>query len=83
MVATLDENMTAYEELRGQLESKHMGEWVLIHDRQLIGTYSDFQTVASTAVKRFGRGPYHIKRIGEPPIKLPPALMFGITHEIR
>ncbi len=63
MLATLEENMGVYDEMRERLEAQNMGEWVLIYDKQLIGTYEDLQEVASVAASRFGNGSYHIKRI--------------------
>ena len=82
MPATLDENMDVYAELRDELEARHLGEWVLIYDKQLIGTYPNFMETSQIAANRYGNGPYHIKRIGEPPLQLPPAVMFGVTHEV-
>ena len=73
MAATLAENMQVYEDLRENLEAKHFGKWVLIHDQVLVGVYDDFQKVAEDAVKRFDRGPYHIRQVGAPDITPMPA----------
>jgi hypothetical protein len=35
-----------------------MGKWALIHDGILVGVFDDFDTAASQAVSKFGRGPY-------------------------
>ncbi len=64
MVATLDENIAAYEKVRGYLESKHFRKWVVFYDEELVGSYDDFQDAGYDAMKRFGRGPYLIKQVG-------------------
>ncbi len=76
-MATVHDNVVAYDDLRVDLEARHMGEWVVIHDEQLAGIYPDLQTAAEDAVERFGRGPYHIKQIGEPPFVMTPVVFFG------
>ena len=58
----LKDEMAAYEQMREELEIEHLGEWVVVHGGELVGTYEDFQEAAGTAVERFGRGPYLIKR---------------------
>ena len=62
--------------MREELEVEHLGEWVVVHGGKLIGTYEDFKEAAGTALKRFGRGPYLIKGIGEPPLSLPASLLY-------
>ncbi len=76
-MATLTEELEAYEALRLELESKALGQWVLVHDRQLINTYPSFEQAAEEAVEKFGRGPYLIKQIGAPPVTRPASVMFS------
>ena len=76
-MAIIEKEIIAYDLMRDELEAKHHGEWVLVHDQKLIGTYETFQKAAAVARKRFGRGPYLIRRIGEGPFRLPPALLFS------
>lgn len=64
--ATLLDNIAAYDAQRARLETEHLGKWVLFYDRELVGTYDDFQDVANEAVTRFGRGPYLIRAVGAP-----------------
>ena len=64
MVATLDENIAAYENMRGFLETEHFGKWVLFYNQEFIGAYDEFEEVAQEAVSRFGRGPYLMRRPG-------------------
>lgn len=68
---SLTKDIEAYESMREKLEAEHVGEWVLIQDRKLIGLYISFEKAAEDAVRRFGAGPYLIRQIGAPPIKLP------------
>ena len=57
-MAELTTEIAAYELLRNNLEANHFGEWALIHDEELVGTYGRFEDAADIAVQRFGRGPY-------------------------
>jgi len=75
-MAELDQEISAYEGMRSELEAHHMGKWVLIHDLALVGVYDAFETVAADAVRRFGRGPYLIRQIGAPPVTLPASVMY-------
>ncbi len=79
--ATLLENIEVYEAQRDVLETEHLGEWVLFHDRELIGTFSDFQDVAGEAVLRFGKGPYLIRRVGAPPMTLPASVAYRPVYD--
>ena len=73
---TLKKEIAAYENLRSDLETEHLGEWVLVHDEQLIGTYKSFAAAADYAVQRFGRGPYLIREVGAPPTPLPASVLY-------
>lgn len=75
-MATLLENIAAYEEQKQYLETEHLGQWVLFHDRVLIGCYDDPQDAANEAVTRFGRGPYLIRVVGASPRTLPASVQF-------
>lgn len=77
-MADLDTEIVAFETMRSDLAAHHMGEWVLIHDEKLIGTFRAFDDAAQEAVKMFGRGPYLIRQIGAPPISLPASLMYNL-----
>ena len=80
-MADVDKEIAAYDKLRLELESKHMGKWVLVHDEQLVSVFDSFNDAATDAVKRFGRGPYLIRQIGAPPITLPASVVyFPMTH---
>jgi len=72
---TLDADIEAYEKLLPTLQGS-IGKWVLIHKRELVGTFEASELAAAEAVKRFGRGPYLIRQIGAPPICLPASVMY-------
>jgi len=79
-MTTLNDEIAAYEQMRGVLETGHFGRWVVIRNRELAGTYDDFQDAAKDAVERFGRGPYLIRKVGEGPISLPASVMYVPTY---
>jgi hypothetical protein len=78
METTIKEELAAFEEIRQGLEADHMGEWVLIHHRELIALFDTFEEAAQAAVERFGRGPYLIRQIGAPPVVLPASIMYPL-----
>ncbi|MDE2142737.1 MAG: hypothetical protein KGJ84_10030 [Elusimicrobia bacterium] len=75
-MAEIDKEIEAYGRIRGGLERDHMGKWVLVHERQLVGLFDSFEAAADTAVAKFGRGPYLIRQIGAPPLVLPASVMY-------
>jgi len=66
--------------MRDELEMSHRGEWVVIHDEQLVGTYESFQVAADAAVRSFGKGPYLIREIGAAPTVLPTSVLYRPVH---
>ena len=66
MPATLDENIAAYDAMRGQLEAEHHGKWVIFYDKKLVGSYIWSDEAGLDAMLRFGRGPYLIRQVGVP-----------------
>lgn len=76
----LSEEIAAYERMRGDLEAKQMGRWALVYDRKLVETFESFDLAASTAVRKFGRGPYLIRQIGASPMRLPASVMYCPVH---
>lgn len=65
-MSKLKEEIAAYEEMCNDLEIEHFEKWVIVYDKELAGTYNSFQAAAEDAVKRFGRDPYLIRRVGAP-----------------
>ena len=79
-MAALDTEILAFDTMRPSLESQHMGEWVLVHQEELIGTFASFDEAAQLAVAKFGRGPYLIRQVGAPPVVLPASVMYHPVH---
>jgi hypothetical protein len=79
-MAELKDEIAAYEAMRSDLEASHLGKFVIVHDRKLIGTYDSFDDAAREAVIHFGRGPYLIRQIGAPPITLPASVVYHPVH---
>ncbi len=80
-MATLTENITAYESMQRSLELDHLGKWVVFHDKKLEGFYDSFESAAESAVENFGIGPYLIRQIGVAPITLPASAQFRPVTE--
>ncbi len=75
-MAKLSQEIAAYDRVRRELECDHFGEWVIVHDEQVFNFYDDFQNAADAAVQNFGRGPFLLRRVGEPPLTLPASLLY-------
>jgi hypothetical protein len=73
---SIQDEIGAFEKMRPSLEAEHLGRWVLIHERKLIGVYDSFEVAADEAVVRFGSGPFLIRQVGAPPITLPVSVMY-------
>ncbi len=79
-MADLQEDIATFDAMRNELETKHLGKWVLIHDRKFIGSFKKFDDAAHEAVRRFGRGPYLIREVGAASISLPASVMYRVEH---
>lgn len=75
-MSTLTGEIAAYERMRGELETDHLGKWAVVHHEVLAGLFDTFEQAASHAVERFGRGPYLIREIGAPPVTLPASVLY-------
>ena len=80
-MAGLQKEINAYERMRDYLETDHFGEWIVVHDEELAGTYSSFEDAAHDAIRRFGRGPYLIRQSGAPPVTLPASVLYRYAHD--
>lgn len=79
-VATLAQNIEAYEERKDEMESDHMGKWVIFYDGDYIDDFDDFQDAAMLAIRKWGRGPYLIRLVGENEPVIPTAILSGPVH---
>jgi hypothetical protein len=79
-MSELKDDIVIYEAMRSELETSKLGKWVLIHNKELTGTFDTFEDAARVAVQRFGRGPYLIRQIGASPVSLPASVMYHPVH---
>lgn len=75
-MAEIKQEIDAYNRMREDLEARLMGQWVLIHDGELVANYETFDAAAEEAVRKFGRGPYLIRKVGSPSVSLPASVMY-------
>lgn len=74
----LDQEIALYDSKKIEFESKHMGEWVLIHESEVVGFFNSFEIAANVAVPKFGSGPYLIRQVGAKPFVIPVSVAFKI-----
>ena len=74
-LATLDENIEAYERRRDEMEAKYRDQWVVFVDGEFVDAFDDFQEAAMMAIRRWGKGPYLIRLVGEEPRVIPMSLI--------
>lgn len=79
----LEQEIAAYERLRPALEAEHRMQWVVFRGTEHVGTYPSFQEAAEDAIQKFGRGPYLIRQVGAPPIRLPSSARYRPIHSVR
>lgn len=82
-MATIQAEIEAFERIRMTLEIEHKGQWILLHDGQLIGAFESFELAADDAVRKFGRGPYLIRQVGVSPAPLPISVVFAWPNAQR
>lgn len=76
----LDREIAAYETMRADLENRHMNQWVLVFNQELVGVFPTFDEAAQLAVQKYGRGPYLIRQVGAPPITMPASVIYNLQH---
>lgn len=77
-MTAIDDEIEAYERLQAKLEAEHMGQWVLIRDRELLGLFPSFELAAAEGVRQFGRSSYLIREIGAEPLRLPVSVVYHV-----
>ncbi|MCY4033545.1 MAG: hypothetical protein OXF09_06455 [Hyphomicrobiales bacterium] len=74
--ATLEENIRAYEAQQEELEKYYKGKYVVFYNCERIDSFDNFDNAAREAVRRFNRGPYLIRKVGEKEIiRLPSSVI--------
>jgi hypothetical protein len=77
------DDIAAFEAMRSELEASYLGKWVLFYNRELVEVFDSFDSAASSAVSKFGSGPYLIRRVGAHSVTLPTSVMYGPIHAIN
>lgn len=72
----LDKQIAAYDSERERLERDYHGRWVVFRDEALVGDYASYEDAITVAMHKYGRGPYLIRQVGAPPLRLPASVMF-------
>lgn len=68
-------NAMAYEEMKEELKREHWGKWVVIHDMDLLGTYSSFdEAQQATQEAGFDELKCCIRQVGVEPL---PIILLG------
>ena len=60
----LDIEIGAFERHREALETNHLGEWVVFHGGELVGTFPSLDDAADEALEKFGVDVYLIRQVG-------------------
>lgn len=75
-MSAIENEIAAYEAIQEQLEAEHMGKWLVMRDRKVVGLYDTAESASSEAIRLFGRGPYLIRQVGAPPLRLPVSVIY-------
>ena len=58
--------MEAFDKKADWLLEHHSGKFVIFHDATFVDSFDTFDAAAREAIRRFGRGPYLIRQVGDP-----------------
>lgn len=68
-----------FESKRSSLAKTHLGKFVLIHDKEVVGVFDSEQNALNEGYEKFGPVPLYIRQIAaEEVVQSAPALAFGI-----
>ncbi len=70
----LDAEIAAYKSMREQLETEHLGKWVVFHDGNPVGFFDTFEEADRRSTEQFDLQPCLIRKIGAGPRVLPSSL---------
>lgn len=75
-MATISEEIVAYESIQRSLENDRNGKWVVIQNKNLFDIYDPFENAAEDAVEQFGAGPFLIRKVGVALVTLPASVLY-------
>lgn len=70
VVAELRKNKQAFNEIRQDMEGKHWGKTVLMHDGAVVAVYNDHGDAYMIGCEKFGLGKFSLHRVGQQPVDL-------------
>jgi hypothetical protein len=77
----LEQELNYFQEHKAELLQHHAGQFALIHDHQLVGTYPTFGEAFDAGVKQFGTAPFLVQHIADQPDQIQyPALVVGMLR---
>lgn len=79
-MGVLKDDIAAFEQMRKDLEARHLKAWVVFHQGRFEGVFPDFESAAESALDRFDRGPYLIRQVGAGPVQLSGGMVFQPSH---
>ena len=62
-MAVLERERKVYEKQKPELLKTHTGQFALVHDDELVGTFTTFAEAYTEGVKRFGLDSFFIQEI--------------------
>jgi hypothetical protein len=74
--APLSTEIDAYESRKEELERLYPRKFVVFKGADLVGAWDTLDAAAREAIARYGRGPYLIRQVGGPPLRLPASVLF-------
>lgn len=66
----LKNELSTFEKNKRNLIRNHLGEYVLIKDDEILGTYQSFNEAANKGIMKFGTNPFLVKKIEKEESKL-------------
>ena len=79
-MTTLEQEIDAYEGMRADLEEKYFDKWIIVRNSKVAGAFDSSEECIQFAVENFGRGPYLVRQVGEPPVTLPASALLGTMN---
>ena len=80
----LARDIKAFEARRSELEAAHFGKFVVFYNGEFIGSFDTLENAAREAVTKFGRGPYLIRKVGQPTsMPMPASVAYQVLHVVR
>ncbi len=80
MSTILQKEIETFDKIKDVLFEHHLGKFVVIYGDDFIGSFDTFDAAAKEAIKKFGKGPYLIRKVGSKPPTLPASLALRLSY---